>query len=32
VGGGQIVFDASNRFHYLATWGQDISEVQEQPK
>jgi len=29
VGGGKIVFDAPERFHYLATRGQDIYVVQE---
>ena len=32
LGGGTIVFDAPDRFHYLATHGQDIYVVQEQLK
>jgi hypothetical protein len=32
LGGGKIVFDAPDRFHYLATRGQDIYMVQEQLK
>jgi Tol biopolymer transport system component len=32
LGGGKIVFDAPDRFHYLATSGQDIYIVQEQFK
>jgi hypothetical protein len=32
LGGGKIVFDAPDRFHYLATRGQDIYVVQEQFK
>ena len=32
LGGGKIVFDAPERFHYLATRGQDIYVVQEQLK
>ena len=32
LGGGKIVFDAPDRFHYLATRGQDIYVVQEQLK
>jgi hypothetical protein len=32
LGGGTIVFDAPDRFHYLATRGQDIYVVQEQLK
>jgi WD40 repeat protein len=32
LGGGKIVFDAPDRFHYLATGGQNIYVVQEQLK
>jgi hypothetical protein len=32
LGGGKIVFDAPDRFHYLVTRGQDIYVVQEQFK
>jgi hypothetical protein len=32
LGGSKIAFDAPNRFHYLATRGQDIYTVQEQLK